>query len=41
MLKGFYEPEKNQKSTRTFDAKFQEHDQSVALNPQKTFSILW
>ena len=34
---GFYESKKNQKMTRKFDAKFGEHDQSVAINAQRLF----
>ena len=34
---GFYESEKNQKRTRTFDAKFREHNLSVTINAQRLF----
>ena len=34
---GFYESKKSQKRTWNFDAKFGEHDQSVAINAQRLF----
>ena len=39
MINSFYEPGKNQKKTRNFDTKFQEHDQSVEMNAQGPFSF--